>query len=179
MPITMRPAKRRALRGKRMPVTCIIPHLRNFGWEHSPDEYFRRQFRFEHQFLDREVMDMVRQLRQRGMLCCLATDQEKRRAEYLLETMNFRGIFQACFISCFIGARKCHAGFWTHVITELGQRLGIQPNQAAFFDDIPTNVAAAASFGIRACVFETVAKFRADMAVLGLDLQDNQPPTGR
>ena len=88
----------------------IAPYLRGFGWEHSAEEYFRRQFEFERQFLDAEMIGTVSRLRELGLLCGLATDQEAHRARFLLDTMDFRTIFQSHFISCFVGAT-----LWNHL----------------------------------------------------------------
>jgi putative hydrolase of the HAD superfamily len=154
----------------------IAPYLKAFGWEHSADEYFQRQFQFEGEFLDAEMIGIVGWLRHRGVRCGLATDQDAYRAQYLLDAMDFRTLFQGHFISCFVGARKCHAGFWTHVLTELGRVFAsdIKPTEIAFFDDIAQNVQTALSLGICARVFVSVPGFRADLAHLGLHLTDRE-----
>jgi len=130
----------------------IEPYLRGFGWEHSVDEYFRQQLEFEGSFLDGEMMGIVAELRGRGMKCLLATDQEEHRLRFLLEEMDFRNLFDGCFVSCRIGCRKIDDGFWAHVARELADE-GIEPAEAAFFDDLQDNVDVALRAGIQAELF--------------------------
>ena len=145
----------------------ITPYLRNFGWEHSADEYFEQQFGFERKYLDRDVMLIVDKLRTQGVKCYLATDQEKHRAQYLLESMNFKTIFNAHFISCLIGSRKCHNSFWEYVIRELkAAHVSIEPDEIMFFDDIQGNIDTALKFGIKAKLFESVSQFENDRSFL-------------
>ena len=149
----------------------ILPYLRNFGWEYSADEYLKQQFVFEHGYLDGDMICIVDNLRSQGVKCCLATDQEKHRAQYLLESMNFRSVFDAHFISCFIGGRKCHDYFWEYVVNELkNSTVSFEPAEIAFFDDDQNNIDTASKFGVKAFLFETMSKFRADMSLLGFNI---------
>ena len=95
------------LEGKANSRERIVPYLKNFGWEYSAEEYFRQQYAFEHNYLDLAMLGMVNKLRDKGVKCCLATDQDQQRAKYILESMNLGSIFDTNFTSCFIGARKC------------------------------------------------------------------------
>lgn len=149
----------------------IAPYLKKFGWEYSADEYLQQQFRFEHEYLDKDMIGIVGQLSEQGVKCCLATDQEKNRAQYLLESMNFKTIFEFHFISCFIGGRKCHGHFWEYVIKELRSApAGIDPDEIAFFDDLQENIDTALQFGVKAFLFETASQFKDDLISLGLNV---------
>ncbi len=149
----------------------ILPYLKEFGWEYSADEYLKQQFAFEHGYLDGDMIGIVDNLRLQGVKCCLATDQEKHRAQYLLESMNFGTVFDAHFISCFIGGRKCHDRFWEYVVNELkNSPVSFEPVEIAFFDDDQNNIETASKFGVKAFLFETMSKFRADMSLLGFSI---------
>jgi len=149
----------------------ILPYLRDFGWEYSADEYLQQQFVFEHGYLDGDMICIVDNLRSQGVKCCLATDQEKHRAQYLLKSMDFRSVFDAHFISCFIGGRKCHDHFWEYVVNELrNSPVSFEPAEVAFFDDDQNNIDTALKFGVKAFLFETMSKFRADMSLLGFNI---------
>ena len=101
----------------------------------------------------------------------MATDQERHRAQYLLESMNFRSVFDAHFISCFIGSRKCHDRFWEYVVNELNNSPdNFEPAEIAFFDDDQNNIDTASKFEVKAFLFETMSKFRADMSLLGFSM---------
>ena len=147
----------------------IQPYLSNFGWEYSVDEYLNQQFIFEHSYLDANMISIIENLQSQGVKCFLATDQERYRAQYLLESMNFRSVFDAHFISCFIGFRKCHDRFWEFVIDELkNSTVCYESDEIAFFDDNQKNIDTALKFGIKAFLFETMSKFRTDISLLGL-----------
>lgn len=159
-----------SLEGRADSKEMIIPYLRNFGWEYSVDEYFEQQFCFELEYIDRDMICFIDKLRAQGVKCCLASDQEKHRARYLLKSMDLRTVFDTHFISFLIGARKCHDLFWEHVVKELKNTpVGIEPDEIAFFDDIQKNIDTALRFGVNAFLFESVPQFREDMALLGLN----------
>lgn len=149
----------------------IMPYLKNFGWEYSADEYLEQQFAFERRYLDKGLISIVASLRAQGLNCYLATDQEKYRAQYLLESMDFKSVFDASFISCFVHGRKSQDRFWEKVINELKKMpAGIEPDEIAFFDDIQENIDTASTFGVKAFLFEIMSKFREDMALLGFNV---------
>ena len=84
-------------------------------------------------------------------------------------------LFDAYVNSAEVGARKPAPAIF-HVALE---RLGVQPTEAIFLDDLPVNVAAAAALGIRAILVETPdAALRALAAALGHPLTPSAPAAG-
>lgn len=153
------------LEGKNDAYRIVEPYLKKIGWKKTAREYFQEQFIFEEQYLDKELVLMVDKLRASGIKCYLCTDQEKNRADFLLQEMGFEKIFDQCFMSCHIGCRKSGNQFWEHVMDELKKEIpGITPHEVIFFDDDQKNVEKAAEFGIRSHVVRDIEKFKEKLA---------------
>jgi len=159
----------KCLENKAKAEELIVPFLKNFGWKNTAKNFFKQQFEFESEYLDKELILLIQNFRNQEIKCYLGTDQEKNRAKFLLEEMKLADSFDGYFISCFFGYRKCHDNFWTHVLTELKKELPkIKSNEIAFFDDIQNNVNVAASHGVQAFLFTDMKKFEKDLLFLGL-----------
>ena len=73
-------------------LTIITPYLKKFSWRGTAREYLRQQFDFERNFLDQELVLLIKKIKSFGIGCYLCSDQEKYRAEYILKEMdNIRG----------------------------------------------------------------------------------------
>ncbi len=74
----------------------LIEYLGQWGWQGTVDEFVDYWFRSEH-CIDEPLVHEVQQLRQRGIRCYIATNQEKYRTAYLLEEMGFANAFDGIF----------------------------------------------------------------------------------
>lgn len=158
------------LDGKADAKKAIMPYLIKIGWKQTAEDYFKQQFQFERNYLDKKFIDLIKQLREKGVKCYLGTDQEKNRAELLLVELDFRNIFDGYFISCHVGYRKCHDNFWSYALKKLKKELpDIKPGEIVFFDDIQNNIDIAIKFGIQAFLFKSMAQFEKDLTALGLN----------
>jgi putative hydrolase of the HAD superfamily len=158
-----------SLEGRGTCEEAIAPYLRDFGWQQTPREYLVQLFEFDARYLDHDFLNIIVRLKANRVICCLATDQEKLRAHYLLNVMGFGSLFDAHFISCDIGSRKIGNAFWSHVLEKLtGTPFNFEPQDIAFVDDRQSNVEVALRFGIRAVRFESVRGFNNDLAAWGL-----------
>lgn len=155
------------LEGKANAEKLILPFLKKFGWKDTAMSHLKQQFQFESKYLDKNFISLIEQLRENGIKCLLSTDQEKHRAEFLLNEMNFQSIFDGHFISCYIGYRKCHDDFWKHVLREIKKEFSdIEPAEIVFFDDMQKNIDVALKFGIQAFLFKDMEQFKEDLARL-------------
>ena len=66
----------------------LPPYLKEWGWKKSLDEFLDYWHKVEHN-IDEPLVEYIQQLRKKGILCCLATNQEKTRFEYMLKEMGF------------------------------------------------------------------------------------------
>jgi len=80
------------------------------------------------------------------------------------EAASWRREVNHLFVSATVGMTKPDPALYRHV----GQRLGVDPNQIAYVDDNPDNVAAAVEQGWRGHVFTTDAATRVWLVGLGV-----------
>lgn len=137
----------------------LVPHLHQWGWQGSVDEFVDYWFRCEHN-INEALVHAVQQLRQRGIRCYMATHQEKYRTAYILEQMGLGEKFDGMFSSAAIGCMKHETAFFEHVLHKLD---GIEPEAVMFWDDSTGNIAVAKEVGLRAELYRDFAGFEEKM----------------
>ena len=98
---------------------------------------------------NKEIVQTIKALRQAGMTCCLATNQEPIRAEYMSRGLGYASLFDREFYSCRLGVAKPDIQYFHRVVNELG----IDAQRVLFFDDREDNVEAARAAGLRTAQF--------------------------
>ncbi|MBX5165724.1 MULTISPECIES: HAD-IA family hydrolase [unclassified Rhizobium] len=93
--------------------------------------------------LDLDLLKELAALRQSGITLFLATNQEHRRARYLMEEAGLGAHFDGILYSAALGHRKPSPEFF-RLATE---RAGALPGEIAFIDDMAENIEAARQFG--------------------------------
>lgn len=101
---------------------------------------------------DKIMIEKIQTLRNEGIKCYLASDQEKYRAEYILNVLKFSEYFDKCFFSYNVGNSKSNPDFFKKVLEELK----LNPNEVVYFDDDQKNVEVAKSLGIDAHYFTNI-----------------------
>ncbi len=96
--------------------------------------------------LDDRLLEDLAVLRAGGTRMFLATNQEHRRAAYLMDELGLSSRFDGIFYSAALGHQKPSAEFF-RLVTE---RVGLSASDIGFIDDVETNVAAARQFGWKA-----------------------------
>ncbi len=123
----------------------LPPYLKEWGWHGSVEEFMQLWFSVE-DAVDTRVLETVKSLRKAGLVCCLASNQEPHRAEYMKEVMGFSAHFDHLFFSGVLGMKKPDARFYEAVEAALG----LSGEQIAFWDDSPRHVDAAKERGWQA-----------------------------
>lgn len=126
-------------------VTLLEPIVDAHGLSVGADEFLADWCR-RGIAVDTSALELVRNLRARGVVCGLATNQVTYRANYMLEDLGYSVLFDHLFVSCLIGRAKPGEEFFESAI----QTLGLRPERVLFIDDHPANVDAARSAGLRA-----------------------------
>ncbi len=81
----------------------VLPKwLDTWHWKGSIDELLEYWFSNEAE-TNIEMLNYIKSLKQRGIKCYLATNNEKYRVKYLLETVGLQKHFDGCFASCDLG----------------------------------------------------------------------------
>jgi putative hydrolase of the HAD superfamily len=140
---------RQATIGKADLVELIAQHRDLWAWKGEPEELLRKWFDAENN-IDQQLLEMLQELRRRGVKVYLASDQEKYRAQYMREVM-FPGKLDGFFISCDLGLEKKQPEFFQAVFTRLKSELPeLELPQVLFFDDSQGKVDSARAAGIQA-----------------------------
>lgn len=122
-------------------------------WDGSVDELLNYWFKTE-DVRNEELLKVIYELKDKGIPCYLATDQEKYRAEYMQNVM-FKELFNGYFVSAELGVTKTDPRFFELVLQQLKtQYPELQPNEVIFFDDSQSKVDTAKALGIDARLFE-------------------------
>jgi len=88
----------------------------------------------------------IRSIRQRGTRVALATNQQRYRAEYMLNQLAYAEQFDHILLSCDLGYAKPSIEYFRESVT----RIGIDADQILFIDDGEANVESARLAGLNA-----------------------------
>jgi putative hydrolase of the HAD superfamily len=132
--------------------------LNEWGWKGTVDELLKYWLEGERE-LNEEVLKVVKKLKGKEIKCYLASDNEKYRAEYLLDEVGLRQHFNDTFFSCFLGHTKSEPEFFEKII----KMLGVKPEEVEYWDDDPGNVKVAKGVGIKGNVYCNFNEFRKNM----------------
>lgn len=134
----------------------LSPYLEEWGWKKSVDEYLMEWFKAEH-LIDEDLINYIQDLRSKRIKCYVATNQEKYRAEYMLEQMGFKNSFDKLYASAHLGYQKPEVKFYEKVFNDIGD---INKDEVLFWDDSPNKVAGAKEFGIHAEIYTSFEDFK-------------------
>jgi putative hydrolase of the HAD superfamily len=95
---------------------------------------------------DQAVLALIGRLRERGVYCALASNQERNRARHMSETLGYGRVFDREFYSCDLGCMKPAAAFFEAIV----RRAAVDPARTLLIDDREDNVAAARACGLAA-----------------------------
>ncbi|MFL5663923.1 MAG: HAD family hydrolase [Ktedonobacteraceae bacterium] len=138
----------------------ILPsYVQEWGWQHSIDDFL--SYWFSTYSMNEPLLHIIQQLRQQGIPCYLATNQEQYRTAYILEEMGFAQKFDGIFSSAHVGQVKSQPAFFEHVLRKLN---GIAAHEILFWDDSAPNVATARQSGLQAEIYTTFADFTIKMS---------------
>ena len=90
--------------------------------------------------------DVVRALRDKGIRCCLATNQDVHRGRHMHGRFAYADLFDEAFYSYELGVAKPDPGYFRAILG----RLGAPAHEVLFLDDNQGNVDAARSVGLHA-----------------------------
>lgn len=136
--------------GKRDLREAVAPYLPQWGWKGSIDDFLHFWFA-ESYYRDEEVITWAQKLRNEGIICILATNQEKLRVAYMKNEVDLVEIFDHIISSSEIGYTKPQKEFFEALMKSIP---AILPSEVLFFDDKETNIEAARSFGFQTKLYK-------------------------
>ena len=134
-----------AMAGQRDLFDVLPKAIADWGWNGDVESFANAWFS-SCDFADPEAARVVGELRDLGLLCCAASNQDHRRAAHLEQAHEISSLFQRQFFSCQLGAMKPHPDYFRAVEA----LLDLQSEEILFVDDKPANVAGAKRCGWRA-----------------------------
>lgn len=135
----------------------LAKHIEKWGWTRSLEDLLDYWFSVENR-ADSDLISLIQILRKKGILCYLATNQEKYRTEYLKNVMGFTREFDEIFSSAYIGYKKPQSEFFEYVLKSLPANL--EKNEVSYWDDDEKHVEAAQQFGFQANFYTNLEDFR-------------------
>lgn len=132
----------------------VLPRV---GWSYSVDAFVDYWFRQGALTLNDPLLQTIQLIRQSGVKCYLATQQERYRTDYILREMGFSALFDGMFSSVGIGYIKNDSRFFSSILTTLDDS---PAENILFWDDTPVNVDTARSTGILAEIYTDFADFQ-------------------
>lgn len=148
--------------GRRDLKEAILPYLSALGWKSSVDDLLQDWFEAERE-LDENLLRYIERLRTEGLRVVCATNQEKYRAQYMLQQLGFSDVFEKVYASAHLGHKKPATEFFRHVVEDLDT----SKENILFWDDDPANIAGARSYGIAAEQYSNYDSFVALMSKYG------------
>lgn len=145
--------------GKRDLKEHIAEHPELWQWPGTPDSLLEYWCSIGNT-PDDEMIRLVQDIRQSGIRCFLATEQERYRGEYMRDVM-FRDVLDGYFISAEVGVKKSDPRFFHIILDRLNDDgYSLSPQDITFFDDSQSKVDAALEAGIDAYLFEGIHTVR-------------------
>ena len=130
--------------------TELAKEMKKWGWQKSAEEMISYWFDPEKK-INYQVLDLIKQLRKKGIRCYLASDTPKCRASDLME--NVLGeYFDGGFFSCVLGYPKEEKEFFQIVL----EKTGLKPENILFIDDEKENIESANKFGIKTKYYQDI-----------------------
>jgi putative hydrolase of the HAD superfamily len=140
--------------------------LRQFDINAPLEQVIDRQFWIE---VRQPMLEAVRAVRDLGLHCGLATNQQNLRGTYMRSSLGFETIFDEQFYSFELGFAKPETGYFRAIM----DRIGAAPDRVLFIDDHEDNVSGACEIGIHGELFPRdggVAALKPILARYGLRL---------
>lgn len=144
-----------ALAGNRDLKEIIEPYLKEWGWPKTTDDFLHEWFEYEH-VLDEDIIEYIQKLRAKGVHCYVATNQEKYRAQYMIDKMGFGNSFEKLFASAHLGVLKPDQPYYQKILEDIDAK----KNEVLFWDDSEENIVGAKKFGIHAEYFDSFDQFK-------------------
>lgn len=132
--------------------------LPNWGWKGSIEEFLDTWFQSEHK-IEQPMIDFIQKLRNKGIKCFVATNNEKYRVEYMTKQMGFGDLLDKVYSSASLGYKKPDMEFFESILYELG----LKKKEVLFWDDTEDHVNAAKEFGVNAEAYTSFTDFKNKM----------------
>ena len=131
----------------------VLPkYLEDWKFEGTAQDFLQSWFKYE-SIIDQSLITEVQKLRQQGIKCVLATNQEKHRANYLWNNLNLKDYFDEIYDSAKVGYKKPDPNFYKFI---LGQ-INCNPQEVLYFDDTLSLINESSKLGIKSIHYKSIS----------------------
>lgn len=138
----------------------VLPEwLPIWQWKGSVDDLLEYWFKGEAD-VDQQMKDYISALRQKGIKCYLATNNEIYRTEYLANVVGLKNFLDGFFSSCYLGYLKPQIEYWAEVYKSLSD---VSKSEVLMIDNLAPAIESAKEFGFNAEHYENFETFKKTM----------------
>ena len=132
-------------------------YFSSWGWKGSLEEILEFWFSPEYNLIDERFMPFIEKLRESGIKCYLATNNEKYRTQNLVDDRGIGKWFDGIFSSAVIGAKKPEPDFFKYILSNLTD---VKKEEVLFWDDDTKNIEGAESVGLKTQIYADFNEFK-------------------
>lgn len=138
-------------------------YVKKWNWQGTIDELLEFWFVGEDN-PDERVLTVARELKTKDIICCLATNNEKYRTEYIIERMKLGSEFNKVYSSAYLGFKKPETKFYQYIVDDLG----LIKDEVLFWDDEAEELEAVTKQGFIFEKYMDFDSFKNKIAMFGL-----------
>jgi putative hydrolase of the HAD superfamily len=127
----------------------VLPiYLSKWNWPGSVEDFLEYWFATDVVIND-SIVPIVQKLRQAGVKCYLASNNEKYRAERIIQTLEGVSLLDGYYFSSKLKVKKNEPLFFTKILEDLGA----EPSEIVYLDNDQVNLDSAMTLGIEAYLY--------------------------
>lgn len=132
-------------------------YLQKWKWNKSIDELF--EYWFSDGVLNQEMINLISELKKKGIKCILCTSNEKHRMDYVNRKFGFNEIFDEIVYSFEVGELKPDKAIFDAIL----DKSGFVPEEILYCDDKEKNVDYGKKLGFKVHLFKDFEEFKRDL----------------
>lgn len=126
----------------------LPPYLEKWGWQEGVDAFLT--YWFESDFHPNvSGLELIQQFRKKRIRCCMASNNERYRADYIANRLKQEDILDDYFFSGYLQVKKNNPDFFIKVTSSLG----VKAEDCCFIDNDQKNIDTAKTVGIEAYLY--------------------------
>ncbi|MEI8270657.1 MAG: HAD-IA family hydrolase, partial [bacterium] len=132
-------------------------YFQEWHWQGSLEEILNFWFNEKYNIIDERFFTLIEKIREKNIKCCLATNNEKYRAENLIIERGVGKYFDLILTSNSFLCKKPETKFYEKILENLPN---IKKEEILFWDDDAKNIEKAEAFGFKTKIYTDFAEFK-------------------
>ncbi len=139
--------------------------LDKWKWNKGIEELLH--YWFDNGNINKDMIKLVEELKSKGIVCILCTNNEQYRILHLSKRFSFSDIFDYMVTSYEAGAKKPDKRIFDKIV----EKTKLKPSDMVFCDDEKNHVETAIKYGMKGIVFRNLRQLKEELTQSGLDLE--------